>query len=233
MVLSSSPRSSPKVWPVTSASSRRMVTAAATGFTVISLASLMPLPSAAVAVMVTVRVPSTFLAVTLPLVLTVAIFGSVLNQVTFLLVASAGPTSATNWMLFPAATSAGPLISMFLTKVATLIFTVAFLPLPSVAVAVMVAVPLARPVTRPSAETVATLALLVVHLTFWSEVWGCTFAIKASVLLPSGPKSMPRVWPVTSSSSCKIVTAATPGGSTVARIMKSPSSGSHCEKRPS
>ena len=58
----------------------------------------------------------------------------------------------------------------------------ALFPLPSAAVTVMVAVPALTAVTSPFASTVATLVLLLSHVTFLLVASsGCTVAVKISL----------------------------------------------------
>ena len=209
IVLLTAAMSMPSVFPVTLLSPFRIVTAIAAGLTVTSMLSEMPLPSVAVAVIVTACVPVTFFAITLPEV-TVATFGLELLHETLLLFASAGPTTAVSCMYLPAATSEEPVILMDFTIVATLMLTIAFMPLPSVAVAAMVAVPLERPVTSPSCVTVATPMLLLDQTMPCDASSGFTTA-ESCIVLFSAARSIPNVFPVTLLSPFRIVTAIAAG----------------------
>ena len=133
--------------------------------TVISQDALIPLLSAAVAVMVAVPALT---PVTTPEELIVATVVSLLSQFTPLSLASPGETVAFSVSVSPAYSVA--LLLSSATPVAycfTVIWQVALLPLPSAAVDVMVAVPAFSAVTTPSA-TVATDSLLLDQVTVLS-----------------------------------------------------------------
>ena len=137
--------------------------------------------------MVAVPVP---IAVTVPSADTVATLVLLLDHSTALLVAVAGATTAVNFNVLPTEGSGNDdpvgVIDTPVTLILGLTVTtqVPVMPLPSAAVAVMVAVP--RPdvtaVTTPSADTVAILELLLVHVTFLLVAFaGEMITISASV----------------------------------------------------
>ncbi len=128
-----------------------------------ALVAVLP-PSCVVTVMVAVPAAT---AVTRPAVLTVATAVLLLLHVTFLLVALAGATVAVNCCVEPIFTVAvvGLTVTPVTTTGVTVMALVAVL-LPSCVVTVIVAVPTATAVTKPAVLTVATEALLLLHVTF-------------------------------------------------------------------
>src|SRR6218665_2403640 len=132
--------------------------------TVSSIVPVPPLPSLAVAVMVTVPAAT---PVTKPLASTVAFEISPLLHVTPLSAASAGRTTAVNCWVLPAAT----LVKEDVTAIevtflgVTVSSTAPVTLLPSLAVAVRVALPSVKPVTKPLASTVAFEISLLLHVT--------------------------------------------------------------------
>lgn len=137
------------------------------------------LPSFAVAVIVTVPF---FLAVTLPLELTVAIFLLEDFHVTFVLSAVAGVTLAFKVWLFFTFMDLLPVIATFVTLTLFLLaFRVIFalFLLPSFAVAVIVAFPAFLTFTLPLLFTVATFVLLDFQVTFlFAASFGVTVVLK-------------------------------------------------------
>ena len=119
-------------------------------------------------VAVMVAVPAA-LAVTLPIVSTIATAVLLDVHVTVLSVASAGDTVAESGVVSPTVIvfSLGDTITEAtgITLAVTVIVHVPDLPLPSAAVAVIVAVPAALAVTLPVVSTVATASLLDAHVT--------------------------------------------------------------------
>lgn len=130
--------------------------------------AFLPLPSFALAVIVTVLPLPAFLAVTTPFELTVAYFLLLLVQATFLLVAFVGVMVVVRVTFFPAFTVLElALILIFVTGLVIFNLKVALLPFPPLAVAVIVIVlplPAFLAVTTPLLSTVAYLVLLLVHL---------------------------------------------------------------------
>src|SRR6218665_17953 len=133
------------------------------GVTVSSRAPVTPLPSLAVAVMVTAPVAK-------PLTKpeegsTVALAGSLLLHSTSLLAASSGSTAAVNCWVLPTATPTGEGVMAIEVTFLSVTVTVAvpFTLLPSLAVAVMVTAPAVTPVTKPAASTAATAGSLLLH----------------------------------------------------------------------
>ncbi|MNF95253.1 hypothetical protein D3C84_779950 [compost metagenome] len=139
------------------------------------------LPSAVVTVIVAVPLPT---GVTTPFA-TVATLALLEVHVTFLFDAAAGLTVAVNVPVAPPVTrfSAGISNVTPVTGVVTVTVHVA-VKLPSVVLTVIVAVPLPTGVTTPFA-TVATLALLVVHVTaLFDAAAGLTVAVNVPVAPP-------------------------------------------------
>ena len=134
-------------------------------FTVTFMVSFFPLPSLAVAVIVTVPF---FMPQTFPFESTVATFVLLLFQVTSLISAFVGWTVAVRVNVFFTFTVLA--LHLIVTPVTIFLTTVtlqaAFFPLPSAAVAVIVAVPFPMALTFPLESTVATFVLLLVHITF-------------------------------------------------------------------
>ena len=132
-----------------------------------------------------VTVPAA-LAITFPLLLTVAIFVFEDFHVTALLVAVVGVTVAFNVRV-----SFGDMVAVVLFKVTFVTFTTGFVtvtlqvaltPLPSFAAQVMVAVPAALAVTSPLVLTVATLAFEVLQVTtLFVAFVGATVAVNFCV----------------------------------------------------
>ena len=138
-------------------------------------------PSEVFAVIVAVPVD---LAVTTPLVLTVATLVLLLVHVTVLLLVSLGVTVATNVSVVPASRVVDDLFKEIpVANLLTVTVHVAFLLVLPVAVAVIVTVPTALGVTTPSVLTVATLVLLLDHVTPVFEAFdGVIVATRVSVL---------------------------------------------------
>ena len=161
------------------------VTFAAAGDTSISYAPAAPLPSAAVAVMVTFSGCSTALAVTTPLVLTVATSALSVVHVTVLLVVFVGVTVAVSVIVLPPIIFLdGPVTVTPSASRVTVTTKVFFVPVPSLAVAVMFAEPTAAPVTvqeRPSAVILAIFVSELFHVTAWAASCGSVFAVSNSV----------------------------------------------------
>ena len=136
------------------------------------------LPSAVVTVIV--AVPTAF-AVIVPL-LTVATLVALLLQVTFLFVALDGVMVAVNVSVAPTNRLVEVLLRLTpVTGTVTVTAQVAVL-LPSAVVTVIVAVPDATAVTFPEVETVATLVLLLLQVTFlFVALLGATVAVSVSV----------------------------------------------------
>ena len=144
--------------------------------TVIVQELLFPLPSFAVAVMDAVPFPT---ARTVPLESTVATLVLLLLQVTLLLLASHGLTTAPRDMEPPLFMDA---LALFILSPVTGCLTVtlqdAFFQLPSLAVAVMVALPFPTAFTAPYLLTVTTLGLLLLQVTLLlSAFHGLTVAL--------------------------------------------------------
>ena len=140
----------------------------------------MPLPSLAVAVMVAVPLDT---AVTLPFWSTVATEVFVELHVTLLSLAVLGVMVAVSVSLPPSFKLSDVLFNVTtVTYCFTVTEQVAFLPLPSLAVAVIVAVPTAFAVTTPEEDTVAmdVFELLQVML-LSSAVSGKIVAVSVSV----------------------------------------------------
>ena len=140
------------------------------------------LPSWVVTVIVAEPTPT---AVTTPVVLTVATLVLLLDHVTFWFVALAGATVAVNVRVPPTFNEVVgrqlPIVTLVGTIGATVITHVLVL-LPSTVVAVIVAVPTPTAVTTPVVLTVATLMLLLDHVTFWLvALAGATVAVNARV----------------------------------------------------
>lgn len=136
------------------------------------------LPSAVVTVMVVV--PTAF-AVIVPL-LTVATLVALLLQETFLFVALDGVMVAVNVSVAPTNRLVEVLLRLTpVTGTVTVTAQVAVL-LPSAVVTMIVAVPAATAVTFPAVETVATLVLLLLQVTFLFVAFdGVTVAVSVSV----------------------------------------------------
>ena len=112
-------------------------------------------------------------AVTSPLLLTVATAASPVVQMIAFEVALLGEIVAVSCTVLPMIRLPAVLLSLtLLTGRYTVIFTTAFLPLPSFAVAVIVAVPGTTPFTAPVFEMVAIFELLVDHLSAATSVCG-------------------------------------------------------------
>ena len=121
-----------------------------------------PDPSAAVAVMIAVPGPT---AVTVPFT-TIATLELLVDQITFLLSAVTGPTSAVRIPDPPTWRLMAPCMSIDVTRLALTVttqFAVLVLPRESVTVTVITAVPADTPVTFPSESTMATAGLLEVQ----------------------------------------------------------------------
>src|SRR6218665_1851346 len=151
--------------PTTEGSAGAMAIEVALCVTVSTTAPVTPLPSLAVAVMVTAPAAT---PVTKPLASTVAFEISPLLHSISLLAASAGRTAAVNCWVLPAAT----LVKEDVTAIevtflgVTVSTTVLVMPLPSLAVAVTVALPSATPLAKPeAASTVAFEISLLLHVT--------------------------------------------------------------------
>src|SRR6218665_2211919 len=139
-----------------------VIDAAFLGVTVSSIVPVTPLPSFAVAVMVTAPVVK---PLTKPSAFTAALVSSLLLHVTPLSAASSGRTAAVNCWVLPAATLAGEgvmAIEVIFLSV-TVSSTAPVTPLPSFVVAVMVAVPSATPVAKPLVSTAALDGSLLLH----------------------------------------------------------------------
>ena len=137
------------------------------------------LPSAVVTVIVAVPDAT---AVTFPAVETVATLVLLLLQVTFLFVALLGETVAVSVSVAFGANVSVVLFRLTpVTGTVTVTAQVAVL-LPSVVVTVIVAVPAAPAVTFPAVETVATLVLLLLQVTFlFVALLGEIVAVSVSV----------------------------------------------------
>ena len=151
--------------------------------------AFLPLPSFAVQVIVTV--PADF-AVTLPVLLTVAIFVFDDFQVTALFVALVGVTVAVNCIVFPFPTLAVVLFNVIFVTFTTdgfdgigsvtVTLQVAFLSLPSFAIQVILAVPADTAVTLPVLSTVAIFVSDEVQFTDLSVAFsGVMVAVSAAV----------------------------------------------------
>ena len=137
----------------------------ATFDTVTVHAAVLPLPSAAFAVIFAVPAFTRFTA---PADVTVAMAILELDQVTFVLLALDGDTVALSVIVLPTFRDAVLLTDTdvtFTTGSVTVTVHFAVTSLPSTAAAVIVAVPADTAVTRPSPETVVTFVLLLVHST--------------------------------------------------------------------
>ena len=134
------------------------------------------LPSAVVTVIVAEPGP---LAVTKPLLLTVATEVLLDFQVTVLLLVLLGVTVAVSWSVWPVLSVAEVLFKVTpIANCLTVKAQVALLLLPSAVVTVMVADPGALAVTRPVVLTVATVVLLDFQVTALLEVLlGLTVAV--------------------------------------------------------
>jgi hypothetical protein len=124
--------------------------------------------------------------VTSPFSETVAMFGLLLLQLTFLLVALAGKTVSVNFPFAPTAMyKVGlsrdiPLTGTLPLPLVTVMSQVAVL-LPFTVFTVILALPAAMPKTVPFDDTVATWVLLLLHVTFLLVAFeGATVAVKVS-----------------------------------------------------
>lgn len=123
-------------------------------------------PSSVVAVIIAVPTPT---AVTTPVVLTIAMSWSLLDHVTFWLAAFQGATLTVKVRVPPTFSGmSGKHLSivMLVGAIGVTVTTQVAVSLPSSVVTVMVAVPAAMALTNPLASTVATLELLLLHVTF-------------------------------------------------------------------
>ena len=160
----------------------KLTPVASCGVTVTAQVALLLLPSAVVTVIVA---EPTALAVTKPVLLTVAIDVLLELHVTAGLVVLLGDTVAVNCNVL--STTMLAVVLFKLTPVAscgvTVTAQVALLLLPSAVVTVMVAVPTALAVTKPLLLTVAIEVLLDFHVTAGFVVLlGVTVAVSCSVL---------------------------------------------------
>ena len=147
---------------VASGLSRAMLVATI-GLTVMAQVAVSSVPSAVVAVIVTLP---TERAVTRPFS-TVAIASSLVLQVTSPLVTFSGSTVAVSCRVSPMSIVASVLSRVMLVATIglTVMAQVAVSSVPSAVVAVMVTLPTARAVTRPFSSTVAMVASLVLQVT--------------------------------------------------------------------
>ena len=137
------------------------------------------------AVTVMVVIALTFLVVSLPLWLMLAmLLSQSTDQTTPFSVASAGIITALSVMDLPAATLLAPSMVSPVTPLTTRRLMLPLTLLPSFAVAVMVTLPVLRAVTRPLASTVAILLLLLDHVTSVIASSGSHVAFSGKVLLP-------------------------------------------------
>ena len=131
-----------------------------------TLMAFLPLPSLAVAVIVTVFPPIFFFVVTTPLLLTVATLVLLDFHVTPLLYALDGVTIAFNVTFLPVAILLDVVVVIVILL--TLIFstvTMQYITFPSDVIAVIIAFPAALAVNLPAASTVTTASLEDVHFT--------------------------------------------------------------------
>ena len=130
------------------------------------MTAFLPLPSLAVAVIVTVFPPIFFFVVTTPLLLTVATLVLLDFHVTPLLYALDGVTVAFNVTFLPVAILLDVVVVIVILL--TLIFstvTMQYITFPSDVIAVIIAFPAALAVNLPAASTVTTASLEDVHFT--------------------------------------------------------------------
>ncbi len=122
--------------------------------------AVLTVPSGVITVTVITALPA-LMALTLPLVLTVATLVSLEAHVIFLLLNVTGSVVTVSFSLLPTWMLVSCLFKVTLfTAVTTVMLLLAYFLLPSLAVAVIVALPAVRAVTSPFSSTVATLSLL-------------------------------------------------------------------------
>lgn len=128
--------------------------------TVTMQVAVLTVPSGVITVTVITALPA-LMALTLPLVLTVATLVSLEAHVIFLLLNVTGSVVTVSFSLLPTWMLVSCLFKVTLfTAVTTVMLLLAYFLLPSLAVAVIVALPAVRAVTSPFSSTVATLSLL-------------------------------------------------------------------------